>query len=162
MSIAFSCTSCAKKLQAPDEFAGRRMKCKGCGEVSTVPGKKAVAVAAKGAAKAKAPAPKKSAAPKPAKSVKPPEPKVRDVPPPPPLAAPPVAVPPIAVPLPRAEPNPWADLTLEQRSTPWQHGDQFVEGATHEDGGLNWFNLFAVLVFLAGLAVAGWFFWPKT
>jgi hypothetical protein len=36
MSIVFSCT-CGKRLQAPDEFAGRRMKCKTCGAVLAIP-----------------------------------------------------------------------------------------------------------------------------
>jgi hypothetical protein len=37
MPIPFNC-ECGKKLQAKDEFAGKRMKCPGCGTVLTIPG----------------------------------------------------------------------------------------------------------------------------
>jgi predicted RNA-binding Zn-ribbon protein involved in translation (DUF1610 family) len=36
MAIPFSC-ECGKKLQAKDEFAGRKMKCPNCGRVLTIP-----------------------------------------------------------------------------------------------------------------------------
>jgi serine/threonine protein kinase len=35
--LAFSCTSCQKKLQVGDEHAGKKVKCPGCGTVSPVP-----------------------------------------------------------------------------------------------------------------------------
>ncbi|MCC6416798.1 MAG: hypothetical protein IT429_00960 [Gemmataceae bacterium] len=37
MPISFGCT-CGKQLQAKDEFAGKRMKCPGCGRILTIPG----------------------------------------------------------------------------------------------------------------------------
>jgi hypothetical protein len=37
MAISFHC-NCGKKLAAKDDFAGRRLKCPGCGEVLTIPG----------------------------------------------------------------------------------------------------------------------------
>jgi hypothetical protein len=36
MPIPFSC-ECGKKLQAKDEFAGKRLKCPGCGKILTIP-----------------------------------------------------------------------------------------------------------------------------
>jgi hypothetical protein len=36
MPVSFSC-SCGKQLRVPDEYAGRRVKCPGCGEATTVP-----------------------------------------------------------------------------------------------------------------------------
>src|ERR1017187_9501304 len=35
--LAFPCPSCQKKLQVSDEHAGKKVKCPGCGKVSTVP-----------------------------------------------------------------------------------------------------------------------------
>src|SRR5215831_16798987 len=37
MPIAFGCHQCGKQLQARDEFAGRRLKCPGCGTILTIP-----------------------------------------------------------------------------------------------------------------------------
>jgi hypothetical protein len=37
MPITFSC-GCGKTLRVPDEFAGRRAKCPGCGELVNIPG----------------------------------------------------------------------------------------------------------------------------
>jgi hypothetical protein len=37
MPLLFSC-QCGKQLRAPEEFAGRRIKCPNCQEVVTVPG----------------------------------------------------------------------------------------------------------------------------
>jgi hypothetical protein len=42
MSISFSC-ECGKKLAAKDDFAGRRLKCPGCGKSLTIPARRAVA-----------------------------------------------------------------------------------------------------------------------
>jgi DNA-directed RNA polymerase subunit RPC12/RpoP len=42
MSISFSC-ECGKKLAAKDDFAGRRLKCPGCGKSLTIPARPAVA-----------------------------------------------------------------------------------------------------------------------
>ena len=41
MSISFSC-ECGKKLAAKDNFAGRRLKCPGCGKSLTIPQHRAV------------------------------------------------------------------------------------------------------------------------
>lgn len=38
MSISFRCTSCGKKVKAPDKYAGRPVQCPGCGAQVTVPG----------------------------------------------------------------------------------------------------------------------------
>jgi hypothetical protein len=38
MSITATCTSCGKSFQAPDTFAGKRVKCKVCGTAFTVQG----------------------------------------------------------------------------------------------------------------------------
>lgn len=38
MPISFGCHQCSKQLQARDEFAGRRLKCPGCGTILTIPG----------------------------------------------------------------------------------------------------------------------------
>lgn len=35
--IEFACPACSKWLRAADEYAGKRSKCRGCGEVVTVP-----------------------------------------------------------------------------------------------------------------------------
>src|SRR5262245_49690262 len=35
--IAFTCTSCRKKLSAKDDLAGKKVKCPGCGAVASVP-----------------------------------------------------------------------------------------------------------------------------
>ncbi len=43
MPIAFGCHQCGKQLQARDEFAGRRLKCPGCGTILTIPGGAAAA-----------------------------------------------------------------------------------------------------------------------
>jgi len=37
MPIRFTCPNCNKKFQAKDEFAGRKMKCSGCGNVVRIP-----------------------------------------------------------------------------------------------------------------------------
>jgi DNA-directed RNA polymerase subunit RPC12/RpoP len=42
MSISFNC-ECGKKLAAKDSFAGRRLKCPGCGRSLTIPAARAVA-----------------------------------------------------------------------------------------------------------------------
>lgn len=171
MSIAFTCT-CGKKLQAPDEFAGRRMKCKGCGTVLPIPDRAAKAVKSpakrspqKGVTPPSAPPKPTSAPPKkaaaaatkkaahqaesPATSLK--------------KAAPPQTTPLVAAPpaLPLAEPNPWGDRTLEQRSVPWQHGDERREGAREaaRGGPGALLNLLAILL-VAAVAGAGWMFWP--
>lgn len=41
MAITAVCTSCGKKFQAPDQFGGKRVKCKGCGTVFQIPGESA-------------------------------------------------------------------------------------------------------------------------
>ena len=48
MSISFSC-ECGKKLAAKDNFAGRRLKCPGCGRSLTIPQRRAVATQLAGA-----------------------------------------------------------------------------------------------------------------
>lgn len=182
MSIGFNCT-CGKKLQAPDEFAGRRMKCKSCGEISTIPGERPAVVAAtaktpgKAAAK-KAAKPAAPSKPKPAPrgevkktTAKPlakqattqlPEKKT-----PPPLEAPPPPPKPLLAPaapaqLPRAEPNLWVDRSFDQRSTAWQHGDEHVAGASEKErGGIGLLGYLMLIVLVAGLAEAGWYFWPR-
>jgi predicted RNA-binding Zn-ribbon protein involved in translation (DUF1610 family) len=73
-TINFNCPNCDSPLIVPAEAAGKRIKCKHCGEVVTVSGK---APTAKPAAKAAAPG---SAKPPAAKPV------VKAVPPPPPPA----------------------------------------------------------------------------
>src|SRR5262245_11532964 len=35
--IAFACVSCQKRLSVKDEFAGKKVKCPGCGNVMPVP-----------------------------------------------------------------------------------------------------------------------------
>src|SRR5439155_22205954 len=50
MAITAVCTSCGKKFQAPDQFAGKRVKCKGCGAVFLIPGPTAAARAGESAA----------------------------------------------------------------------------------------------------------------
>src|SRR5689334_6938922 len=55
MPIAFLC-SCGKQLRAPEEYAGRRVKCPGCGEPQTVPDAEAPARPAAPRAAPKAPA----------------------------------------------------------------------------------------------------------
>lgn len=40
MPISFAC-SCGKKYRTPDDSAGKKLRCKGCGEVVRVPGGKA-------------------------------------------------------------------------------------------------------------------------
>jgi predicted RNA-binding Zn-ribbon protein involved in translation (DUF1610 family) len=42
MSISFSC-DCGKKLAAKETFAGRRLKCPGCGKALTIPARRAAA-----------------------------------------------------------------------------------------------------------------------
>ena len=37
MPIKFTCPNCNKKFQAKDEFAGKKMKCSGCGNVVGIP-----------------------------------------------------------------------------------------------------------------------------
>src|SRR5262245_46048645 len=37
MPIQFTCPGCAKKFQVPDELVGKRLRCKGCSAVTTVP-----------------------------------------------------------------------------------------------------------------------------
>jgi hypothetical protein len=49
MSISFSC-ECGKKLAAKDGFAGRRLKCPGCGTSLTIPHRRAAATQLAGAA----------------------------------------------------------------------------------------------------------------
>jgi Protein of unknown function (DUF1559) len=76
MAIAFSC-ECGRKMQAKEEFAGKRMKCPGCKSLVTIPKtnpKRAALTGARPAAKPavrKAPA-KATPARAPAKPVKPP------------------------------------------------------------------------------------------
>ena len=36
--LTFACTGCGKKLKARAEFAGKKVKCKHCGNVTQVPG----------------------------------------------------------------------------------------------------------------------------
>src|SRR5438270_8920383 len=43
MPVSFGCHNCGKQLQARDEFAGRRLKCPGCGTILTIPGGAAAA-----------------------------------------------------------------------------------------------------------------------
>ena len=35
--IKFSCTQCGNSYRVSDEYAGKRVKCKGCGTANTVP-----------------------------------------------------------------------------------------------------------------------------
>lgn len=37
LMIKFSCTHCGHSYRIPDEYAGKRVKCKGCGTVNTIP-----------------------------------------------------------------------------------------------------------------------------
>ena len=37
MPIEFRCPSCSRRLQTPDQAAGKRAKCPGCGELAVVP-----------------------------------------------------------------------------------------------------------------------------
>ncbi len=38
MTIKLACSACGKKSEAPDEAAGKRGRCPGCGEIFIVPG----------------------------------------------------------------------------------------------------------------------------
>lgn len=35
--IKFSCTQCGQSYRVSDEYAGKRVKCKGCGTSNTIP-----------------------------------------------------------------------------------------------------------------------------
>lgn len=35
--IKFDCSSCAQSYRVKDEYAGKRVKCKACGTVNTIP-----------------------------------------------------------------------------------------------------------------------------
>ena len=35
--IKFSCTDCGKAYRVPEEYAGKRVRCKGCQHVNTIP-----------------------------------------------------------------------------------------------------------------------------
>jgi DNA-directed RNA polymerase subunit RPC12/RpoP len=35
--IAFDCAHCGRKLQVPDEQAGKQAKCPGCGQLTAIP-----------------------------------------------------------------------------------------------------------------------------
>src|ERR1700677_2912639 len=50
MSISFHC-DCGKKLSAKESFAGRRLKCPGCGKVLAIPKPRAVATQLAGGGK---------------------------------------------------------------------------------------------------------------
>ena len=43
MSIEFNCATCGKPFKVDDQWAGKRAKCKGCGNVITIPGPETVA-----------------------------------------------------------------------------------------------------------------------
>jgi len=36
--IKFTCSSCAQSYRVPDEYAGKRVRCKSCKQINTVPG----------------------------------------------------------------------------------------------------------------------------
>src|SRR5262245_43129800 len=44
--LSFSCASCQKKLAVKEEYAGKKVKCPGCGGVTRIPGRAAVTQAA--------------------------------------------------------------------------------------------------------------------
>ncbi len=76
MPIPFSC-ECGKKLQAKDEFAGKKLKCPGCGKILTIPNPAA------------APPPEEPPAPPPTQRAPLPPPELTaELPPPAPAAAP--------------------------------------------------------------------------
>ncbi|HEV2294674.1 MAG TPA: hypothetical protein VGR35_12530 [Tepidisphaeraceae bacterium] len=60
--MAAVCTGCQKTFKAPDEFAGKKVRCKQCGTAFRVPGGAGVAAAAASPAASSAPAPKRQAA----------------------------------------------------------------------------------------------------
>ncbi len=35
--IKFSCNECGKSYRVPDEYAGKRVRCKGCSQVTAIP-----------------------------------------------------------------------------------------------------------------------------
>jgi hypothetical protein len=61
MAIQFSC-SCGKALQAPEELAGKRARCSGCGQAVAVPGPSKPAAAAPPRRSQRAAAPSRGAA----------------------------------------------------------------------------------------------------
>lgn len=40
--IQFKCSQCARKYQVKDEYAGKRVKCKACETINTIPAAKPV------------------------------------------------------------------------------------------------------------------------
>lgn len=63
MSISVQCTGCKKSFKTKDEFAGRRIKCPGCGQVLAVPAAEAELRVAAAPAPKKTPAAKRPPAP---------------------------------------------------------------------------------------------------
>src|SRR5262249_32988344 len=140
MAIHFAC-ECGKKLAAREEFAGRQMKCPQCGRALAIPRRQTAAVGAGTGMAHTAPVadertaqgphtpPPEAAATEPVleaftETTTAPEPMLVPEPAEAVTAEPVVAVAPAAVvvaPTPRES---HVDLGLNQRATPWQHGDQ--------------------------------------
>lgn len=72
MPIVFTCPSCGKQLQAKDEYAGKRSKCTGCGQVVTIPAASQPKPSAPGQGQPSAPGQGKPSAPSQPASAPPP------------------------------------------------------------------------------------------
>ena len=40
--IKFTCSSCAQSYRVPDQYAGKRVRCKSCKHINTIPGEETV------------------------------------------------------------------------------------------------------------------------
>jgi len=166
MTIAFSC-ACGKAMKAKADYAGRKVKCPQCGNVTTIP-----QTAPDDEELTVTPPTLERAAPSPARLVEPTFTRTKDTAEPPPsLEAPPAR--PVAAITERkpgpAEPSParaptsvhaWVDQSLGQRPTPWLPGDEatFQRGVRAPREGMSALEKGVLgLLVLAGMAAAGWY-----
>ncbi|MCC9606642.1 zinc-ribbon domain-containing protein [Blastopirellula sp. JC732] len=87
MPIEFLCSACPKKLRVPDDSAGKKVRCPGCGHLQVIP------------------TPDGAKSEPPSGEIRNPAPSPKPAPTPPPPKGPPP-------PLPTSEPNPFADKPL--------------------------------------------------
>ncbi len=159
MPIPFGC-DCGKKLQAKDEFAGRKMKCPDCGKLLAIPARAEAPPSLEAVIAPAAPEEETAldpgglaftALPEPE-----PEPELvpepeRDTDEPPPQTAP--------------KPRPYVDPLVAQTITPWADANARRRGADgqeprHEKVG-SWFGTFVLLLLFVGAGAALWYFAPQ-
>ena len=158
MAITFACT-CGKKLQAREEFAGRKMKCPKCGTVLQIP-------------EAAPPAAKRASHPTPPPLAKKPTPmfieQVTEV-----IQVEEVAVVTVAqerpaqraavTARPRQIPNPWVDHSLDQQATPWPADAPEAgrpERADPRDQDRWWLTIVGLVLIVVGV-IALWLLRPQ-